>query len=91
MVTERKRAFYFKETANSLFYNRGALTMRCYFIRGGRVVGVSMLPLGISDEVAIASAPKLAAKRRGRIDGFEVWDGARLVIRHSARDVAPLA
>ena len=27
---------------------------------------------------------KLSAKRRGPIDGFEVWDGSRLVIRHLA-------
>jgi hypothetical protein len=58
--------------------------MRCYFIRDGHVVGIAMLPLGISDQDSIARAHQLSAKRKGRIDGFEVWDGARLVIRHSA-------
>jgi hypothetical protein len=57
--------------------------MRCYFIRNGQVVGVGMLPPGLSDQDAIARAHKLSAKRKGPIDGFEVWDGARLVINYS--------
>jgi hypothetical protein len=60
------------------------LQMKCYFLRGGRVVGVGMLAAGLSDQDSIARAHKLAAKRKGPIDSFEVWDGARLVIRHSA-------
>ena len=59
--------------------------MRCYFIRNHHVVGVEMLPLGLSDQDAITKAHKLSAKRKGPIDGFEVWDGARLVIKHSAQ------
>jgi hypothetical protein len=59
--------------------------MRCYFIRAGQVVGVAMLALGLSDQDAIARAEKLCAKRKGPIDGFEVWDGARLVIMNSDR------
>ena len=47
--------------------------MRCYFLRARDVVGVAMLPLGLSEEDAIARAHKLSAKRRGPIDGFEVW------------------
>jgi hypothetical protein len=47
-----------------------------------------MLPSGLSDQQAIARAHKLSARRKGRIDGFEVWDGARLVSRHSARSLA---
>ena len=58
--------------------------MRCYFIRGRQVVGVGMLPTGLSDQDAIAMAHKLSAKRKGPIDGFEVWDGARLVLKYSA-------
>jgi hypothetical protein len=57
--------------------------MRCYFIRNGHIVGVGMLPPGFSDQDAIARAHKLSAKRKGPIDGFEVWDGARLVIKYS--------
>jgi hypothetical protein len=65
--------------------------MRCYFIRDRLVVGVAMLPPGLSDQDAIARAHKLSAKRRGRIDGFEVWDGARLVITHSDQSAGSLA
>jgi hypothetical protein len=64
--------------------------MRCYFIRDGHVVGVAMLP-GLSDQDAIARAHKLSARRSGRIDGFEVWDGARLIIRHSDQSAASRA
>lgn len=59
--------------------------MRCYFIRNDHVVGVDMLPPELSDQDAIAEAHRLSAKRKGPIDGFEVWDGARLVIKHSAQ------
>jgi hypothetical protein len=65
--------------------------MRCYFIRDRQVVGVAMLPQCLSDQDAIAMAHKLCAKRRGRIDAFEVWDGARLVIRHSIQSRSPVA
>lgn len=30
--------------------------MRCYFLRGGQIAGVEILPLGLSDEEAIAKA-----------------------------------
>ena len=55
--------------------------MRCYFLRGGRIAGVEILPLGLSDEDAIARAHALSAKRKGPFDGFEVWDRARFVFR----------
>jgi hypothetical protein len=57
--------------------------VRCYFIRKGHVVGVEMLSPGLSEQDAIARAHKLSVKRKGPIDGFEVWDGARLVIKCS--------
>jgi hypothetical protein len=42
--------------------------------------GVEMLPLGLSDEDAVARARTLSSsKRKGPFDGFEVWDHARLV------------
>ena len=53
--------------------------MRCYFLRGGRIAGVEILPLGLSDEDAIARAHTLSSKRKGLFDGFEVWDRARFV------------
>ena len=46
---------------------------------GRRIVGVEELT-GLSDQEAVARANKLASKRRGRIDGSEVWDGKRLVV-----------
>ena len=55
--------------------------MRCYFLRGGRIAGVEILPLGLSDEDAIARAHTLSSKRKGPFDGFEVWDRARFVFR----------
>jgi hypothetical protein len=57
---------------------------RCYFLRGSQTVGVAVLPVALSDEASIARAHILSSKRRGPIDGFEVWDDARLVIRHMA-------
>ena len=51
--------------------------MRCYFMRGGRIAGVEILPLGISDDDEIARAHTLASKRKGPFDGLEVWDAAR--------------
>ena len=57
--------------------------MPCYFIRDGHVVGASRLPSGLSDQEAIARAQTQSARRRGRIDGFEVWDSGRLVVKHS--------
>ena len=56
--------------------------MRCYFLHDGHIAGVEMLPLGLSDEEAIARARMLSSKRKGPFDGFEVWDSVRLVIRH---------
>jgi hypothetical protein len=56
--------------------------MWCYFLHEGRIAGVEVLPPGLLDEDAIARALILASKRRGPFDGFELWDGPRLVIRH---------
>jgi hypothetical protein len=64
--------------------------MRCYFIRDGQVAGVEMLPPGLSDRDAIERARQLSAKRNGRIDAFEVWDGARLVIRQPVPDAGSI-
>jgi hypothetical protein len=54
--------------------------MQCYFLRDGHVTDVvEMLPLGLSDEDAIAKAHTLSAKRKGP-DSFQIWDDTRLVI-----------
>jgi hypothetical protein len=63
--------------------------MLCYFLRDGHIAGVEMLPPGLSDEDAIARAHVLSSKRKGPLDGFEVWDHARLVWLPSAVTLAP--
>ena len=63
--------------------------MRCYFLRGGRIAGVEILPLGLSDEHAIARAHALSSKRKGPFDGLEVWDRARFVFRRSGSAETP--
>jgi hypothetical protein len=55
--------------------------MRCYFLRGGQIAGVNMLPRGLSDQDALGRAETQSLKRRGPIDGLEVWDRARLIFR----------
>jgi hypothetical protein len=59
--------------------------MRCYFLRDGRVVGVAMMPPGISEREAIARAHTLSLKRRSPIDALEVWDGAHFIMRNVIR------
>ncbi len=55
--------------------------MWCYFLCGGHIAGVEVLPLGLSDEDAIARAQTLSSKRGGPFDGFELWDRARFVLK----------
>jgi hypothetical protein len=55
--------------------------MQCYFMRDGHIAGVEMLT-GLSDQDAIAKAQMLFSERGHRFDGFEVWDRARVVVRH---------
>jgi hypothetical protein len=59
----------------------GVKVMRCYFLRGGQIPGVNMLPRGLSDQDALGRAETQSLKRRGSIDGLEVWDRARLIFR----------
>ena len=56
--------------------------MPCYFLRDGHVAGVEMMPFGLSDEDAIARARTSSSKRKGPLDGLEVWDHGRMVFRH---------
>jgi len=44
--------------------------MLCYFLRDGHIAGVEALPLGLSDEDAIARARTLSSKRKGHFDGI---------------------
>jgi hypothetical protein len=56
--------------------------MQCYLLRDGHLAGVEMLPPGLSDGHAVARAHILSSKRKGPLDGFEVWDHGRAVFRH---------
>jgi hypothetical protein len=62
--------------------------MRCYFLNDGRIVGVEMLPRGLSDKNAIARAHMLSLKRKGPFDGLEVWHRSRMVFRYQAPSTA---
>jgi hypothetical protein len=60
--------------------------MRCYFMKGGHIAGFEELP-GLSDRQAIDRAIDLfTARKRERLDGFEVWNGSRIVIQIPAPD-----
>jgi hypothetical protein len=63
--------------------------MWCYFLHDGQIAGVEVLPPGLSDEDAIARAHILSSKRKGPFDGYELWDGARMVFRRGPDAAAP--
>jgi hypothetical protein len=63
--------------------------MWCYFLHDGQIAGVEVLPPGLSDEDAIARAHILSSKRKGPFDGYELWDGARMVFRRGPDATAP--
>ncbi|SEP51425.1 hypothetical protein SAMN02990966_07988 [Rhodospirillales bacterium URHD0017] len=58
--------------------------MRCYFMRGGRIEGVTFLRSG-ADSALIEEAKRAFAKQVDQqFDGFEIWDGTRFVYRSEA-------
>ena len=59
--------------------------MRCYFIRNDHVVGVDMLPPGLSDQDAIAAAHKLSAKRKGPLTASRCGTVPDWSSKHSAQ------
>jgi hypothetical protein len=61
--------------------NQGSYSMRCYFMRAGRVEAVEELG-GLSDEQAIAKAHALFSERKHKFEGFELWNRTRVIIRH---------
>jgi hypothetical protein len=62
--------------------------VRCYFMRDGHIAGIEMLPRTVGPRRS-REGPQAVFKAQGRIDGFEVWDGARLVIRHPLTRTKP--
>ena len=58
--------------------------MRCYFMRGGRIEGVTFLKAA-PDDALIEQARSVFAQQAGQqFEGFEVWDGTRFVYRSEA-------
>jgi hypothetical protein len=56
-------------------------------MKGGHIGGVEADALqDLSDEEAIEKARELFASRRDQFDGFEVWQGARMVIQEPPPD-----
>ena len=90
-MTESKRAFYFKEAANSLVLHWelqrcGAISYKKAMLWASRCYSRTLGPRCNCD------GPQAVCKaHRGPIDGFEVWDGARLVIKHSGQSAPSIA
>jgi hypothetical protein len=70
----------------NVFVNCGNTSMRCYFMRGGRIEAVEELT-GLSDDEAIAKAHARFSERSQEFEGFELWNRARVIIRHPERAV----
>ncbi len=59
--------------------------MRCYFMRRGRIEGVTFLKSGPDDALLIEEARNAFEQQAGQhFDGFEVWEGTRFVYRSNA-------
>jgi hypothetical protein len=56
--------------------------LRCYFLKDGQIVDVAILANDLSDREAAAEARSLFLARAGEVDGFEVWDDVREVVRY---------
>ena len=54
--------------------------MRCYFLRGSHIVGVEMLPRGLSDPDAIARVAICAVSRRCGLGLFSHWDRSTVLM-----------
>lgn len=59
------------------------VTMRrvCYLLRGGHIMAVAEF-MASSDQEAVARAHLLFSQDNDGVEGFEVWDGNRLVTTH---------
>jgi hypothetical protein len=61
--------------------------MRCYFMRRGRIEGVTFLKSG-PDDALIKEARTAFEQHAGQhFDGFEVWDGTRFVYRSDGTSI----
>ena len=55
--------------------------MRCYFMRGGRIEGVTFLKSGPDEALIKEARTAFEQQTAQQFDGFEVWDGTRFVYR----------
>jgi hypothetical protein len=55
--------------------------VRCYLTRDGHIVAVEMLDKASDDEAALLHATAIFVARMGEFEGFEIWDGSRVVYR----------
>ena len=78
-MAESQRAVHAKESRTPSS-TRERTSCGAIFYSGAISRGVEMLPLGLSDQDAIASARTLPSNRKDPFDGFEVWDRDRVVI-----------
>ena len=67
--------------------------MRCYFVRGGHIFEVEVFNDKSSDAEAIKHSAELFAERAANPDGgnpqgFELWDGTRLIHRYLHRGIS---
>ena len=55
--------------------------MRCYFMRSGRIQGITFLKSGLDDARMVEEARSVFEHAGQQFDGFEVWEGTRFVYR----------
>jgi hypothetical protein len=58
--------------------------LRCYFLKSGHIVGVEEM-LGLSEFEAIEKGRTLFETRKTAVDGFEIWERARVVMQYPDR------
>ena len=64
--------------------------MRCYFMRGNRIEGVTFLKTARDqDLIREARTLFLARAKTEEFDGFEVWEGDRFIHREHTSDERP--
>jgi hypothetical protein len=65
------------------WWPRERSVVRCFFMKQGHITAVEMLP-GLNDKEAIEKSHQLfeARKDEAGYEGFEVWERARMVLRH---------
>ena len=83
VVAARTKLAVSVPTRNCVDRPQGLGVMRCYFMKGGHIAAVELLDGKPDDDSAIDMARALFnARSREHFDGFEIWDGKRVVFRY---------